>query len=100
MKWLDNFIRRAYIRARDSECCEEVAVCGSDMDQPNRLQSRYNSNTHTRFNLFSADGGFIIETVSRDNKSHEDRTQLYVIRDEDDLAESLQRIIILERLKY
>ncbi len=52
----------------------------------------------TRFTVFKADGGHVVETRSYD-KNHDSQTGLYIVTSEQDLGERLAHIVTYEAIK-
>lgn len=52
-----------------------------------------------RFNLYKANGGFVIETRVYDERNDRNINKLYVITEDKDLGEELGKIITMESLR-
>ena len=96
--------RTLYYWSRDyDDICDipETHANGRDVDGMN---VRYDDPKSMHFNIISANGGKIIEIIrfkkSANNTHDNERTHtLHVIPEDDDLTESLGRIITLESLR-
>jgi hypothetical protein len=52
----------------------------------------------TRFTVYKADGGHVVETRSY-NKNHDSLTSLYIVTSDQDLGERLAHIVTYEAIK-
>jgi hypothetical protein len=52
-----------------------------------------------KFELFKANGGYIVETRYYDSKSDRHHNKLHIINDENDIGEALGKIITMESLR-
>jgi hypothetical protein len=52
----------------------------------------------TRFTVYKADGGHVVETRTYD-KNHDSQTSLYIVTSEQDLGERLAHIVTYEAIK-
>jgi hypothetical protein len=52
----------------------------------------------TRFTVYRADGGHVVETRTYD-KNHDSQTSLYIVTSEQDLGERLAHIVTYEAIK-
>lgn len=52
----------------------------------------------TRFTVYKADGGFVVETSYRD-KNHDRHTEMYVITQDQNFGEKISQILTYETLK-
>lgn len=59
--------------------------------------SDHRSSMH--FTIHKANGGFIVENTKYDRKRDEHERNLHIIRDDDDLGESVAKIITFEMIR-
>jgi hypothetical protein len=52
-----------------------------------------------KFELFKANGGYIVETRYYDSKSDRHHNKLHIIKDENDIGDELGKIITMESLR-
>ena len=52
-----------------------------------------------RLQVYKASGGYVVETRGYDPKTDRNRTSLHVVTDEDDLGDSLGKIVMMEALQ-
>lgn len=57
------------------------------------------TNRAIRFNIYSANGGMVVETTRYDNVKDRQITGLYVINSDAELGEEISKIITMERLR-
>lgn len=109
MKWLDNWIQRAYNRARERDQAEPIMLeesypkrgrGGLRVSSGNRrVEHNYNDRSVITFKVFGANGGMIVETNRYDEKMDSEIIGRYVISEDQDLAESLGKIVTMEYLR-
>jgi hypothetical protein len=63
------------------------------------VEERSLSSDGMKFELFRANGGYIVETRYYDSKSDRNHNKLYIIKDENDIGEELGKIITMESLR-
>ena len=70
-----------------------------DEDVPQMVEADKLSSEGMRLQIYKANGGYVVETRSYD--SHKDRnfTTMHVITEEQDLGDSLGKIVMMEALK-
>ena len=51
-----------------------------------------------RMNIYSASGGYVIETKTYDRQKDRSNANLYIIKDDTDLGEELSKIITMTAL--
>jgi hypothetical protein len=70
-----------------------------EQDSPQLVEADRLSSAGMRLQIYKASGGYVVETRSYD--SHKDRnfTNMHVITEEQDLGESLGKIVMMEALK-
>ena len=110
MKWFDNwFLKKArWAMSKPQEADKEetgLIMTGSKRQSPIRANpSRHDSSGElesrgTCFNLYSANGGHVVELRNYDEKSDRMKNSLHIVPHEKDLGESLNHIITYEALK-
>jgi hypothetical protein len=52
-----------------------------------------------RFQLYRASGGYVVETRHYDQKNDRTQHKLYIIKDDEDVGESIGKIITMESLR-
>ena len=52
-----------------------------------------------RFNIFRANGGTVVQTYIYDRQRDRSNTQLHIVRHDQDLGESLNKILTMESLR-
>jgi hypothetical protein len=92
MKFVFKWIRK---RLRDVER-EYEPQC----DMPSTIKDSSGSidSNGTRFTVYKADGGHVVETRSYD-KNHDSQTSLYIVTSDQDLGERLAHIVTYEAIK-
>ena len=63
------------------------------------VDERHLSSDGMKFELFKANGGYIVETRYYDSKSDRHHNKLHIIKDENDIGEELGKIITMESLR-
>jgi hypothetical protein len=63
------------------------------------VDERHLSSDGMKFELFKANGGYIVETRYYDSKSDRHHNKLHIINDENDIGEALGKIITMESLR-
>jgi hypothetical protein len=110
MKWFDKWFAKKVQWARNlpDEAYDEgsnLAITGSKRQNNIRLNpSRHDSSGElesrgTSFNLYSANGGHVVELRNYDEKADRMKNSLHIIPHEKDLGEALNHIITYEALK-
>jgi len=108
MKWFDSWIQRCYNRARSRDEDQPILVSDSPKRSRNgktgvasirRVEHNYDDKSVISFKVFGANGGMIVETNRYDDKRDTEAIGRYVISDNDDLVESLGKIVTLEYLR-
>ena len=92
-KWFSNMCREAWENARE-DTVGKPSMANSIL--PKSVDS-IDSNG-TRFTVYKADGGHVVETRSYD-KNHDSQTSLYIVTSEQDLGERLAHIVTYEAIK-
>ena len=95
MKWLDNFIQRAYNRARERDELIPIEagtrIKGHTLASNKRVASTFDDENVINFTLYGANGGKIVEAVRYDPKNDRERVSRYVVREDDDLGDVLAK---------
>ena len=98
MKWLDSWIQRAYNRARSRD--EIVPIARSNkLSGKTRVSSNHDDANVYNFTIYGANGGQIVEVVTYDEKNDREQVRRYVISDDEDLSNSLSKIVTMEFLR-
>ena len=109
MKWFDNWFRKKCKQAWETPYDEDV-IEGTSRDtvrprarligshQTNEIRTP-NTNNGTSFILSPATGGNVLEVRVYDEKLGENKVSLHLIPCDQDLGESIGRIITIEALK-
>ena len=95
-KWFANMCREALENAREYEKTRGDRPSIANSLSPKSVDS-IDSNG-TRFTVYKADGGHVVETRSYD-KNHDSQTSLYIVTSEQDLGERLAHIVTYEAIK-
>jgi hypothetical protein len=90
-KWFQNMCREAWENAGEDKACKP-----SNSLSPKSVES-IDANG-TRFTVYKADGGHIVETRTYD-RNHDSQTSLYIVTSEQDLGERLAHIVTYEAIK-
>ena len=110
MKWFDNwFLKKArwawnMPQEKDDEG-PNLIMTGSNSKRAQRgigIHPRESTELESRgvsFNLYSANGGHVVELRNYDEKADRMRNSLHIIPHEKDLGEALNHIITYEALK-
>jgi len=88
-RWLVNIGKRAYEEENRLEADTVVSLDHSPRLEGNPL----------RMNVFRANGGTIVETMRYDEVKDRNVNQLHIVGHDQDLGESLSKIITLESLR-
>jgi hypothetical protein len=64
-----------------------------------RVEHNYDDESVITFKVYGANGGKIVETSRYDDKKDTEGIRRYVISEDDDLAESLGKIVTMEYLR-
>jgi succinylarginine dihydrolase len=64
-----------------------------------RVEHNYDDESVITFKVYGANGGKIVETARYDDKKDNESIRRYVISEDDDLAESLGKIVTMEYLR-
>ena len=110
MKWFDDWIQRAYNRARERDENRSIMLDenprrgrGSGLSpiskSTRRVEHNYDDRSVITFKVFGANGGMIVETNRYDEKRDTEAIGRYVISDDADLVESLGKIVSMEYLR-
>ena len=88
-RWLVNIGKRAY--EEENSLASNTVV---SLDHSPRLEGN-----PLRMNVFRANGGTIVETMRYDESKDRNLQQLHIITHEQDMGESLAKIITMESLR-
>lgn len=111
MRFLDNLITRWAERVHQKQV-SRMSIEEDDMPTPRRgrggrlsvnsnrrVEHNYDDEGVITFKVYGANGGKIVETSRYDDKRDGDGIRRYVIGEDDDLAESLGKIVTMEYLR-
>jgi len=108
MKWLDNWFLKKVRWAWDHQEADEgpnLVMTGSKRQNIGRaISTRHDSSGELEsrgvsFNLYSANGGHVVELRNYDDKADRIKNSLHIIPHDKDLGEALNHIITYEALK-
>lgn len=109
MKWFDKWFAKKCKEAWDTAHSEETGLNESIQPtakypsvsvKPSRLsRSSELSSRSTTFNLYNANGGYVIELRTYNSKIDEWDNTLHIIPNGQELGKSIEHIITLEALK-
>lgn len=69
-------------------------------DRPTLVrEDDFGSSKNLNLNIYYATGGVVIKSYKYDNKTDRSHNSLYIIREDQDLATELSRIVTVESLK-
>ena len=77
----------------DDDSDQPEAYISQDIE-PSRLDSN-----GLRLQIYKANGGFVVETRRYDNQKDQNYNTMHVITEEQDLGESLGKIVMMEALR-
>ena len=92
MKFVFKWLRK---RLRDVER-EYEPQC--DVPSTIKSSSGYIDSAGTRFTVYKADGGHVVETRTH-NRNHESENGLYIVTEDQDLGQRLAHIVTYESIK-
>ena len=92
-KWFSNMCREAWENAREDKVGKPSIANSLSLKSVDSIDSN-----GTRFTVYKADGGHVVETRSYD-KNHDSQTSLYIVTSEQDLGERLAHIVTYEAIK-
>lgn len=112
MKWLDRWLARRVERAQiaakanDRWGEEPVQLTSNNFSRLNFVNTSVPHESGTRlrsqgmpFTIYNANGGYVIEYHSYDNKRDESTHRIHVIPEGDDANDALAKIIMLEIIR-
>ena len=70
-----------------------------EQDVPQLVEADRLSSEGMRLQIYKASGGYVVETRSYDRRKDQNFHNMHVIRDDQDLGESLGKIVMLEALQ-
>jgi len=92
-KWFANMCREAWKNARDDKADKPSIANSLSTKSVDSIDSK-----GTRFTVYKADGGHVVETRTYD-KNHDSQTSLYIVTSDQDLGERLAHIVTYEAIK-
>jgi hypothetical protein len=92
-KWFQKMSREAWENAREDTVGKPSLVNSLSPKSVDSIDSN-----GTRFTVYKADGGHVVETRSYD-KNHDSQTSLYIVTSDQDLGERLAHIVTYEAIK-
>ena len=99
MRWLRIKIRRWL----DNNESMDEAFVNSTKRSSNQIVSARDSHEldgePIRFNIFRANGGTVVQTHMYDRQKDRSFQQLHIVRNDQDLGESLSKIVTMESLR-
>lgn len=107
MKWFDNWFakkcKQAWDNAQTNESDETIPTAkypSINTVKPSRISRASElSSRSTTFNLYNANGGYVIELRTYNSKIDEWDNSLHIIPNGQELGKSIEHIITLEALK-
>jgi hypothetical protein len=107
MKWFDNWFAKKVQWARNlpDEAHEDSNIIMTSSKRQHRgigIHPRESTELESRgtsFNLYSANGGHVVELRNYDEKSDRIKNSLHIVPHDKDLGEALNHIITYEALK-
>lgn len=70
-----------------------------EQDIPQTIEADRLSSEGMRMQIYKASGGYVVETRSYDRRKDENFNTMHVITEEQDLGDSLGKIVMMETLK-
>jgi hypothetical protein len=70
-----------------------------EQDVPQLVEADRLSSEGMRLQIYKASGGYVVETRSYDRRKDQNFHNMHVIRDDQDLGESLGKIVMMEALQ-
>ncbi len=70
-----------------------------EQDVPQLVEADRLSSEGMRLQIYKASGGYVVETRSYDRRKDQNFNNMHVIRDDQDLGESLGKIVMMEALQ-
>lgn len=105
MKWFDNWFskkcKQAWENSANSETEAKYAIAGHGISlaSPGMSHSRLDGGRHASFNIYNANGGFVVEVKCYDDKSDRWENTLHVVPRGKSLSKAIDHILTLEALK-
>ena len=90
MKWLKTKLRN-WINAPEQDCYEKNAIVSATRNIDSTLQLRFGMNR--------AETGWIMDVTRYDRVRDNNTNALYIINDDEELGESISKIITLELMR-
>ena len=85
------FFKRLFSK-NDTNKCSDILIT---RDSGQRIEHEQNLN----FRVFNANGGIILEFSRYDKSKHEHVTDLYVVKNDDELSEKVSKILTMANLR-
>ena len=92
---MKNWLRRKIRNFLNDDGSEKSPDCPTLVAREDNFGSSKNLN----LNIYYATGGVVIKSYKYDNKTDRSHNSLYIIREDQELAHELSRIITVESLK-
>jgi len=92
-KWFANMCREAWENAREDKVGKPSIANSLSLKSVDSIDSN-----GTRFTVYKADGGHVVETRTYD-RNQDSQTSLYIVTSEQDLGERLAHIVTYEAIK-
>lgn len=93
-RWLVNSLKTA-VAEEQKERAEMNSIKGISVSSANKIDS----DKGIRFQVYKANGGFVVETSMYDRQRDRHHSSLHIIADEKDLGAEIGKIITMESLK-
>ena len=98
MKWFDRWFARKCKQAWEESRKETYITL--DEGPTNKVRaSRELRGRNLSFNLYKANGGFVLECNRYDEKMDRHFSELYMVNDEDDFGKQVSQAITMESMK-
>lgn len=92
-KWL-----RRWLNKDSNEVCEDSRPLSLSSGS-NKVRAHYEDDNSINFRIYGATGGKIVETTRFDSKLGREKTNLYIIGDDEEFHSSLSKIITIEYIR-
>lgn len=107
MKWFDNWFKNMMRRnwGNNHPDDQDAVPKGYSVSAPINKYYGLDSNKRVDFAVFKADGGYVIQYMNNDvslgtinNSTGHDRYKLHVVTSDENLGETINKIILLEAI--
>lgn len=95
-RWLRNQVKNAWDQEREEMNSIKLAKAGLQIGPSTR---QIDSDKGIRFQVYKANGGFVVETGFYDRVKDRHLNSLHIITDDKDLGQEIGKIITMESLK-